>query len=176
MVKGKNTLVKLFIFSFFIISFTHFFSFDTQAKDSLQKLSKEEFLTAYEETMEESWPTLALLYSRINPDLKNLVPGKEWTDEDRTVSECIYDKMQSKGKLKEYISFVERLDTMEKAILANEDINVFNVSQYPEIEQMPSIDGYMEAISSCGLISLMQKRMTESGLWLKLTQSVGEGS
>lgn len=158
---------------FLVLSLSAIFSAGSSADTPLTGLSKTEFLRAYEENMEAAWPAFSALYGRINPELAELVPGKEWTKEDRDASECIYDEMKAAGNLDNYISALDQLGFMRDKILENDGVTVLNMQEYPDIENnnVAKVDGYLGAMNSCGYMALMQRRMQESGLWKKMMQS-----
>ena len=164
---NKTITLAIFTFSFVSLVATHVY-----AKESLKGLPKKEFLSAFEDKMESAWNGFSLLYTRIDPSLKELIPGKEWTIEDRDVSECIYDKMVDNGKLDEYVSITDNLDSIVDVIENNKSITILTMADYPEIQQLNTVEGYAQAMSACGQIKLMQERMQKSGLWEKLTQAM----
>lgn len=169
-------MLKHFIFGLLTLTLSNFTSVNVQA-ESLKGLSKDDFIEAYEEKMESAWDAYSLLYARIDPEMKNMVPGKVWTDEDRQASACIYDNMKQRGQLDKYIASVEKIDEMRDTILQNKQMNITNMQDFPEVENdsLAKVDGYIEAMQSCGYMELMQQRMQESGLWSKLMKAAAAG-
>lgn len=161
MLKIISTILIVFALLYCISQPSH-------ASDSFKSLSKSDFLTAYENKMEDAWVSYSVLYSRLDPELVDLVPGKEWTNEDRVVSACIYDKMVDLGKLDEYAAMIDNLDAMTALIESNENVTLFTLDEYEEIETATDIEGYSKAMVACGQMELMSKRMKESGLWEKI--------
>lgn len=166
-------MLKNLMLIFFTVSVSSTCSVAAFADTSLKGLSKDEFLRAYEDNMEKAWPAFSALYSRVNPELADLVPGKEWTEEDREASACIYDEMKQSGNLDSYITALDKLGVMRDKILENNDVTVLNMHEHPDIDNsnVAKVDGYLGAMNSCGYMALMQKRMQESGLWEKMMQS-----
>jgi hypothetical protein len=171
-------MLKIIISALLCLSLSNFIAMNVQAEQSLKGLSKNDFLKAYEEKMEDAWDAMSTLYGRVDPELKDMVPGKVWTNEDRVANACIYDKMKASGELDNYIASLDKLDEMRDIILENDDMTMLNMQDYPELENnnVANVGGYLEAMQSCGYMDLMQKRMQESGLWAKMMQSAAADS
>ncbi len=141
-----------------------------RAETELSALSRSEMLALSEARSEEAWAAFALLYERLDPSLTELVPGQSWTDEDREAAACIYDKVVASGQREAYERYLLDLPGISQRIVDNPDITLMTVERYPEVTQMPDISGMMTFNADCGQMALMQRRMQESGLWMKMQE------
>ena len=141
-----------------------------QAESELSHLSRSEMLTLSETRSEEAWAAFALIYERLDPSLRDLVPGQTWTDEDRAAAACIYDKVVASDQREAYERYLLELPEISQIIVDNPDITLMTLERYPEVTQMPDIDGIMAFNRDCGQMALMQRRMQDSGLWMKMQE------
>lgn len=142
------------------------------AKTPFSGLSRAQVLEKTEEISESIWESMTLMYTRIDPSLKSLIPGKEWNDEDRKVAACVYDKAVESGQRDKYEKYLLNITKAAKITKNNPKVTLMTAHEIPELEKLGSANEILKYMNACGQIKLNSERMKKSGLMEKIQQAL----
>ena len=141
--------------------------------------SKSSFVSSLEAFGEATWPGLVAPYERSDPGISELMPGKEWDDEDRAVYACAYDKLTAAGQMEEFHQFQVISAQMSRDFASDDSITVNELVgaeggeplmiQYYERGGV-SFDEMAGLLNDCGALELNSRRLQESGAMQRIMQ------
>lgn len=130
----------------------------------LAGMDRAKFVAAVETISEGIWSQQALIFTRMDPTLIDVIPGREWQEEEREATGCIYDFFAERGGLTDYASVITETIASANYIEANQGVNFTTIAGHPEAIPETDLDEYGLSLTACGYIELQTRRMEESGL------------
>jgi hypothetical protein len=130
----------------------------------------------YIEAMEEGMESQMKLYARVSPEAAAKIKPVIFNAADRDVIRCSFNGMKRAGLSAYLDAGLETNKALNKAIDDNPDLSIRTLEQYPEIMTMMQGGDMMENMSDadqdtvmminkdCGVIDMMVKKMTDSGV------------
>ena len=130
----------------------------------------------YIQAMEDGMESQMKLYSRVSPEVAAKIKPVKFNAADRDVIRCSYDGIRRAGLSAYLEAGLESSQAFNKAVDENPDLTIQTLAQYPEVmsmmqnsdmmANMPDADQdrVMMINKDCGVIEMMVKKMTESGV------------
>ncbi|MEL6648080.1 MAG: hypothetical protein AAFY35_07100 [Pseudomonadota bacterium] len=138
-------------------------------------LNRGQFVDEARRVAEASWVGSMVIFSRIDASVAQAIPAFPWNEDFVTAYSCIYDDMSTAGTLNEYNAMRDESVKFLAFVEQNPEVTLLTIDQYDEaLDLMVPSDITIAAMQGCGLMTLNQEAMVESGLMQAVTQFFAE--
>lgn len=137
----------------------------------------------YIQAMEDGLQSQMKLYSRVSPEIAEKIKPVNFDAADRDVIRCSFKGMKRAGLSKYVEAGIEANQTLNQAIEDTPNLSIKTIEQHPEIMSLMQGGDMLATMSDadadkvqvinqdCGVMGMMTKKMTESGVMAALTST-----
>lgn len=145
------------------------------AQADFTQLSRAEALERYEAVGEETMEAFALIYTRVDPELSELIGSAEWDEVDREAAACVYDEYAQSGELDHLATALEAAEDVAAHIREDESITMIAMMSGEKDQSIltPDIpagqqERNIEVSTDCGVVEANGRRFSDPQLMQRL--------
>jgi len=160
---------------FFAFALAAFMSATAAAQTPFEQLSRDAALERFETTAEEGMEAFTLIYTRVDPELAELIGSAEWDEVDREAAACVYDTYAEAGELELLGASLEAGKETAQQVRDDESITMIAMMTgeadrsllTPDLPE-DQFDRSVEVSTQCGVLEANARRYSNPELMQRL--------
>ena len=145
-------------------------------------LPKDEAMERYESVSEDAYDAMALMYTRVDPEVGDLIGSSDWDELDRETASCVYDAYAEGRELDTLGATLEAASDMADEVRADEGLHMLSImsgerdqsAMTPDLPET-TLDDNMRITRECGVLEAASRRYDNPQLMQRLMAMAGAG-